>query len=35
MIVYGATFALTILTLAVIKIFDKDKLAEKALNELK
>lgn len=34
-IVYGITFALTILTLAIIKIFDKDKLTEKALDELK
>lgn len=34
-IVYGITFAVTILTLAIIKVFDKDKLTEKALDELK
>jgi len=34
-IVYGITFAITILTLAIIKIFDKDKLTERALDELK
>ena len=34
-IVYGITFTVTILTLAIIKIFDKDKLTEKALDELK
>ena len=35
MIVYGITFALTILTFGIIKIFDKEKLTEKALDELK
>lgn len=35
MIVYGITFALTILTFGVIKIFDKEKLTERALDELK
>ena len=35
MIVYAITFVLTILTFGIIRIFDKDKLAEKALNELK
>jgi uncharacterized membrane protein YdjX (TVP38/TMEM64 family) len=35
MIVYGITFVLTILTLVIIRIFDKDKLTEKALDELK
>ena len=35
MIVYGITFALTILSLGIIKIFDKEKLTEKALDELK
>ena len=35
MIVYGITFVLTILTFGIIRIFDKDKLTEKALNELK
>jgi len=35
MIVYGITFALTILTFGIIRIFDKDKIAEKALDELK
>ena len=35
MIVYGITFILTILTFGIIRIFDKNKLAEKALNELK
>ena len=35
MMVYGITFALTILTFGIIRIFDKDKLTEKALNELK
>ena len=35
MIVYGITFALTMLTLVVIRIFDKDKITEKALDELK
>lgn len=34
-IVYGITFVLTILTLAIIRIFDKDKITEKALDELK
>ena len=34
-IVYGITFVLTILILAIIKIFDKDKITEKALDELK
>lgn len=35
MIVYGITFALTLLTFGIIKIFDKDRLTEKALDELK
>lgn len=35
LIVYGITFALTILTLGIIRIFDKDKIAEKAIEELK
>ena len=35
MIVYGITFILTILTLISIRIFDKEKLTEKALDELK
>lgn len=35
MIVYGITFALTILSFGIIKIFDKEKLTEKALDELK
>lgn len=35
MIVYGITFALTIVTFGIIKIFDKEKLTEKALDELK
>ena len=35
MIVYGITFIITLLTLFVIRIFDKDKLTEKALDELK
>jgi len=34
-IVYGITFALTMLTLVIIRIFDKDKITEKALEELK
>jgi len=34
-IVYGVTFVLTLLTLGVIRIFDKEKLTEKALDELK
>lgn len=34
-IVYAITFVLTILTLGIIKIFDKDKLTEKAMDELK
>ena len=35
LIVYGITFAITILGLALVKIFDKEKLTEKALDELK
>ena len=35
MIVYGITFALTFVTFGVIRIFDKEKLTEKALDELK
>ena len=35
MIVYGVTFALTIAVLLIIRIFDKEKITEKALNELK
>ena len=34
-IVYGITFILTILTFGIIRIFDKEKLTEKALDELK
>ena len=35
LIVYGITFALTMLTLGIIRILDKDKIAEKAIEELK
>ncbi len=35
LIVYGVTFALTMLTLGIIRIFDKDKITEKAMEELK
>ena len=35
LIVYGITFVITILTFAIIRIFDKEKLTEKALDELK
>ena len=35
LIVYGITFVITILTFAIIRIFDKEKLAEKTLDELK
>jgi len=35
MIVYGITFVLTLLTFLVIRVFDKEKLTEKALDELK
>lgn len=35
LIVYGITFAITILTFGIIRIFDKEKLTEKALDELK
>ena len=35
LIVYGITFVITILFFVIIRIFDKDKLAEKALDELK
>lgn len=35
MIVYGITFVITILTLVIVRIFDKDRLTEKALDELK
>ena len=34
-IVYGVTFVITLMTLLIIKIFDKDKLTEKAFDELK
>ena len=34
-IVYGITFAITILTLGIIKVFDKEKITEKAIEELK
>ena len=34
-LIYGVTFVLTIIALFIIRIFDKDKLTEKALNELK
>ncbi len=33
--VYGITFAITIVVLLIIKIFDKDKVTEEALKELK
>lgn len=35
LLIYGITFVITILTLIIIRIFDKDKITEKALNELK
>lgn len=35
LIVYGITFAITILTLGIIRVFDKEKITEKALEELK
>lgn len=35
LIVYGITFAVTILTLGVIRVFDKEKITEKAIEELK
>lgn len=35
LLIYGITFIITILTLVIIRIFDKDKITEKALNELK
>lgn len=35
MIVYGVTFILTIIALLIIRIFDKDKITKKALDELK
>ena len=35
LLVYGITFVITILTFCIIRIFDKDKLTEKALDELK
>lgn len=35
MMVYAITFVLTILGLAIVRVFDKDKLTEKALEELK
>ena len=35
MIVYGVTFAVTILFFGIIRIFDKEKITEKALDELK
>lgn len=35
MIVYGITFAITILVLGIIRIFDKERITEKALDELK
>ena len=35
MAVYGITFALTILTLVIIRIFDKERITEKAIDELK
>ena len=35
MIVYGITFAITIVSLFIIRIFDKDKITEKAFEELK
>ena len=34
-IVYGITFVLTMATLGIIRIFDKDKITEKAIEELK
>ena len=35
LIVYGTTFALTMLTLVIIRIFDKEKITEKVIDELK
>ena len=35
LLIYGITFIITILTLVIIRIFDKDKITEKALNEIK
>lgn len=35
MMVYAITFVLTILGLAIVRVFDKDKLTEKVLDELK
>ena len=35
LLIYGITFIITILTLVIIRIFDKDKITEKSLNELK
>lgn len=34
-LIYGITFALTIAALLVVRIFDKEKVAQKALDELK
>jgi len=34
-IVYGITFAITILTLIIIKIFDKEKITERVFDDLK
>ena len=34
-LVYGITFGLTLLALLIIRFFDKEKITEKALNELK
>lgn len=35
LIVYGITFIITILTLGIIKIFDKEKITEKVIEDLK
>ena len=35
LMVYVLTFVLTILGLAIIRIFDKEKITEKAIDELK
>lgn len=34
-LIYGITFAITIITLLIIRLFDKEKITEKAINELK
>lgn len=35
LLIYGVTFIITVLILTVVRIFDKDKITEKALDELK